>query len=357
MSTKNVLVTGASGFIGGNLVKRLIACGASVTCLARRTSDVTALKKLRCAIVFADTTQDRIDVNSAVAGCDTVYHLAASTRAVRSPELVETNLAGMKNVLNACATSHSPPTLVFASSIAAVGANPRLLPHQESVSGDPDSFYGRSKAACESLAREYATRVPISIVRPPIVLGPGDRHGFELFQIIDQWGWHFVPTFSTYEFSVIHVDDLVTALIGVAERGTRLSAEADVENGVYFVSADETPTYSELGRMIGTALGRRRTRVLRIAKPVLKAVAVGNELKARLTCTPQYLNLDKFNEATAGSWSCSNLKIKREIGFSTAYPLPVRLKQTVKWYRQQGWLREEQTLQSKDTNRQVSGAS
>ena len=356
MSTKRTLVTGASGFIGKHLVKRLVARGDNVTCLARRTSDVSALKKLRCSIAYADTAQDPQAVASAIDGCDTVYHLAASTRSVRSGDLVKINSSGMQNVLNGCAASQSPPTLIFVSSIAAVGLNSRSLPHQENNPWNPVSYYGRSKVACEKLAREYAAQVPISIVRPPIVLGQGDRQGLELFRVIDRFGWHFVPTFSTYDFSVIHVDDLATALMGVADRGRRLTPDPKTDDGIYFAAADETPTYSVLGRMVGRALGRKRTRVLRIAKPILWGIAVGNELKARLTATPQYLNLDKYYEGTAGSWSCSNQKIRSEVGFSLSYPLPERLEQTVNWYRQQGWLTEQQTQRSRDASGQVSGA-
>ena len=355
MSSNNVLVTGANGFIGKQLVRRLIARGDKVTCLVRQTSDVSALKKFKCSIVYADTVKDPDGVASAVEGQDTVYHLAASTHAVRSADLIKINLTGTENVLKACAARPDPPSVIYVSSIAAVGLNRRSKPHQEDSENKPISHYGRSKAACENLAREYSSRVPISIVRPPIVLGNGDRHGLELFNIIDQFGWHLVPTFSTYEFSAIHVDDLASALMGVAVRGHRLNAQ-DFSEGVYFVAADETPTYSVLGRMIGNALGRKRTRVVRIAKPILWTVALINEAKARLTSKAQFFNLDKYHEATAGSWSCSNQKIRDEIGFSPAFSLPERLVQTAKWYRQEGWLKEKQRKPSRDATGQVSRA-
>ncbi|MFK7768047.1 MAG: NAD-dependent epimerase/dehydratase family protein [Mariniblastus sp.] len=341
------LVTGATGFIGNRLVRHLIERGDDVTCLARPTSDVSKLQKLRCRIAYADLQENHPDVASAIAACDTVYHLAAATRAVNSSDLIETNLRGIRTVLDSCASADTHPTLIYISSIAALGPNADGTPHTESAKCMPVSFYGRSKLACENLAKKYSNRVPISIVRPPIVLGQGDLHGLELFQIISNIGWHFVPTFSTYDFSVIHVDDLANAITLVAEHGNRLATEnsesknksssIETGQGVYNASTD-TMTYSILGRTIGEALGRKRTRVLRVAKPCLWVVAAINELKGRIFSKPQYLNLDKYNEGTAGSWACSSEKLKTETGFAPAYTFVERLKQTIQWYRHEGLL-------------------
>lgn len=356
MSTKNVLVTGASGFIGRYLVARLIARGDNVTCLVRRTSDIAALEKFDCTIVYGDTVKDPDAIATAVAGIDAVYHLAASTHTVRSPELLTLNTTGFENLLNACADCPSPPTVVFVSSLAAAGPSRKNCPLVENDPVRPVSFYGRSKAECEKMALKYSSQLPISIVRPPVVLGGGDRLGFEMFQTIDQYGWHFVPSlFPTRNVSVIHVEDLATALVEVADRGRRLSPKSKSE-GIYFASADEVYTYSILGRQIGKALGSKRTRVVRVAMPIVWTIGSVNELIARLLSKPQFLNYDKFREINAGSWTCSNEKIKQETGFAPSMPMPERLKQTANWYRQQGWLDEKKIASSATPSPQISGA-
>jgi nucleoside-diphosphate-sugar epimerase len=305
--------------------------------------------------VHGDTVNNPDKVAAAVKGNDLVFHLAASTHAIRSRDLVEINVGGFRNVVQACANCDSPPTLVCVSSLAAVGPNSRSAPRRESDPGKPVSFYGQSKAGCERVAQEFSARLPISIVRPPIVLGNGDRQGLEMFRIIDHTGWHFVPSFSTHHFSTIHVDDLATALMGVAERGQRLCPDS-TSRGIYFASADEVLTYSELGRLIGTALGRKRTRVLRVAMPIVWGVALSNEIIARWKSTARFVNFDKCREANAGSWSCSNSKIKDEIDFAPAAPLLERLRQTGNWYRQNGWLKKNKIPSTPTSSQQVSGA-
>lgn len=355
MLTRKVLVTGASGFIGRHLVQRLEARGIRVTCLVRPTSKIAALEKMGCRIAYGDTVHEPENVADAIAGHDVVFHLAASTHTIRSKDLVETNLRGFRNVAEACARCASPPKLIFVSSLAAVGPNRKSVPSRESDPTKPVSYYGQSKAACEGIARTYVGRVPISIVRPPIVLGSGDRHGLEMFRVIDQTGWHFVPSFSTNDYSVIHVDDLATALIDVAFRGECLSSDS-ISQGVYFAAADEILTYSELGRLVGKALGRKRTRVLRIAMPIFWAIALANDWIGQLTGKPRFLGLDKCREANAGSWSCSNAKIKQELGFAPSAPLLERLRQTGNWYRQNGWMKKKSVTSSATSSQQVSGA-
>ena len=218
MSAQNILVTGATGFIGQRLVKRLVSRGDKVTCLVRRTSNLAGVKRLGCSIVFADTAKNLGQIRQATAACDTVFHLAASTNAVRSRSLIEMNTSGLENMLHACAARQSPPTFVFVSSLAAVGPSSVSRSHDETAPLKPISCYGRSKADCELLATRFASRIPITIVRPPIVLGEGDRQGLQLFSLIEKWGFHFVPGFSDQSFSVLHVDDLTKAMSALAER-------------------------------------------------------------------------------------------------------------------------------------------
>ena len=332
-----ILVTGATGFIGRNLVENLVEHGADVTCLVRKNSDVSELEDWNCRLVTADMSDSAIDFEPIVARQDVVFHLAATTKVLSKSQYFETNVKGFDNFLAACQKSESAPTVVFVSSLAAVGPSSLSNPHSETEVCRPVSNYGESKAEAEQVARSYADRVPVSIVRPPIVLGPRDRTGLEMFSSIAKFGIHIVPGFRDQEVSVIHVDDLVTALRRVAERGSRLSSE-DPAQGVYFAAAKERPTYRELGNLIGDALGKQRVVKIPVPRFAVKSLAGINSLIASITGKSQYLNFDKAREICAGSWSCSNQKICEELEFAPAFPLNTRLQQIVKWYRRHEWL-------------------
>ena len=106
-SLKNAFVTGATGFIGTHLVRELLASNVNVTCLARKTSDISALTELceqneNCSIIFADLLDPGEALEKALAECETVFHLAAATMAIRSADLVDINLKSMQHLLDAC---------------------------------------------------------------------------------------------------------------------------------------------------------------------------------------------------------------------------------------------------------------
>jgi nucleoside-diphosphate-sugar epimerase len=336
-----VLVTGASGFIGTCLTEMLRRRGDEVRCLVRKTSRVERLRELGAGLVYGDIT-DLDSVRAALPGIEFVYHLAGCIMAVRSETFRRVNHGGATNIGRACAEQSRPPVLVSVSSLAAAGPSPdgRLL--SETDRPVPVSEYGRSKRAAELALEQYAHRVPITVVRPPIVFGQGDRVTLAMFQPIERFGIHLVPSLAQWRYSLIHVDDLVNLLLRAAERGTRLrppgSDGAAEHRGYYFAAGESHPTYAELGQLIGALMGRRSVAVIPLARPLIWIVAGGVEMASRLCHRPFILNCDKAREATAGSWACSSRRASEELRFSVAAPLAERLRQTISWYREHQWL-------------------
>jgi len=330
------LVTGASGFIGPHLVKQLMEKGIDVRCLVRTTSDLSPLEGLGAEFVYGDV-MDLDSLPPAISGCDVIYHVAGLTKSVPPEVMWRVNELGVRNVAQACANQGTPPVLVVLSSLAAAGPAPRERPLTESDPAKPVSKYGTSKWKGELAAIEFADRVPISIVRAPIVFGEGDLDGLTLFKCISNCRLHMLPTMRDYRFSMIHAADLSNAMMLVAEKGQRISSH-DSEEGIFYAAAEENPTYGAYGRMIGKAMGIEWVLPWPNLPTTIWLIGAFSEAYARVSGRPQIMNWDKTREALAGSWACSAARLSSEVGYQTEMPLAERLSQTVRWYVDHGHL-------------------
>ncbi|MEX2141922.1 MAG: NAD-dependent epimerase/dehydratase family protein [Pirellulales bacterium] len=367
----NAFVTGGSGFIGFHLVRALVDRGDEVTCLVRRSSQrerVATLTRLGARIIEAELT-DVQPLEPALSNCDIVYHLAGATRARSRREFLQVNARATLELLTAAAKRTSPPAVVFVSSLAAAGPSPRGQPRREADPPRPVSRYGMSKLVAEMFARSVADKLPISIVRPPMVLGPGDSTSVELFRALQRVPLHFMPGFRYKQYSLVFAEDLAQGLIATAERGERLPAESAEDiaywtnetagfdlsrrmlrrrigpgassnngQGLYYIASDQRITYAELGRLVAQAAGRSRVLNVSVPKAVMWCLASCNEIVARARGRATFFGWDKWREATTGDWTCSPAKAREQLGFQTNDDLPGQIRTTFEWYRDQGWL-------------------
>lgn len=343
------LVTGASGFIGTHLVRALVERGDEVSCLVRRTSKLSAFADLPIRFAEGDVT-DAESLTAALAHCDVVYHLAGLTKALSREDFDRVNADGIDNLMQAAARRSSPPVVIFVSSLAAAGPAINGAPREPHELPRPVSNYGKSKLAGEIAAVNLAGRVPLSILRPPIVIGEGDVFSLDLFHSVSAFRVHMVPGWRARYFSVVHAFDLVDAMIAAAERGRRVPGMAyKVQNGlvesiegkgqgIYFPTDPETPDFAEFGRLIARGLGRKDVICLPTPPLAVHATGILGEALGRVLGRPVTLNLDKAREATAGDWTCSPRTANLELGFQPKASLADRVRQTAQWYVQQGWL-------------------
>ena len=202
------------------------------------------------------------------------------------------------------------------------------------------SKYGKSKLAGEEAVRKFADRVPVTIVRPPVVFGPGDKDGFLVFQGIKRTRLHPVPNRSGLPVSLIHADDLCEAFYLAAERGERLATGDDSTDskatGLYYAADPQPTTWAEVGRMAARGMGCR-VLVLKTRKwPFLIPALVGDAI-GKLTGKPSIFGMDKLREASQTGWVCAVDKAAEQLGFQPAASLEERYAQTAEWYRDAGW--------------------
>ena len=276
-----------------------------------------------------------------MAGRDVVYHVAGATKAVGKAALFRVNHEGTQNVARVCAEQPHPPVLVYVSSLAAAGPSSADRPRVETDPLRPVCHYGHSKRAAELALRRHADRVPITIVRPPIILGPADREGLAMFRPVRRFRVHVMPGSGRQRYSLIHVGDLCQLLILAAERGRRIETEesdADARaKGCYFAACREHPTYAELGPDAPRRRGpSRRGDGAGRPWPACGPWPPWSRRVSRVIRRPLYLNLDKAREIAAGSWTCSPQAAIDQLGFAPDVPLAQRLRETAEWYRAAG---------------------
>ena len=329
-SSTLALVTGAPGFVGGHLVRELLARGDRVRCLVRREGIPEALAGLDVEIVAGDLTRPST-LADAVDGVDEVYHLAARLTAMRERDMLETNVRGTRNLLEAVARSDRLVRFVHCSSLAVAGpCRADGLPVVESTPPAPVTWYGRSKALAERAVLTFAAAgMPVTIVRPPVVYGPRDRGLLSVFQSVAR-GLRPVLGRRPKSYSWVYGPDLARALVVLGRHPSTVGR-------TYFAGHDVASPMEEFLAAAADALGRRTVRV-RVPESTVALLASASDLLAQATGAPGMLTRDKVNELRPAAWVCSSEAAARDAGWRATTPLSVGVGATARWYREHGWL-------------------
>jgi dihydroflavonol-4-reductase len=307
-----VLITGASGFIGRRLALTLAGRGHDVACLVRRTSRTEGLEGPGLRLVAGDL-RDPASLEAAVAGCDRVFHLAAVIQAVDTAAFEEVNVEGTRRLVEACLrAAPGLERLVFVSSVAAAGPSRPGRAGREADEPNPVSGYGRSKLRAEDVVRRAAGRTPVTIIRPPNVVGPGSK---ELEQAIALLRKRIVPAIGDERprTSLIDVDDLAEALI-------LASGETGSVGQTYYVTDGGAYAWPEIIAALTEELGLGRFRI-RVPSGIQLAVATLAEAGARLTGKPPALTREIVRAGRDHFWLYDGSRIERELGFRPRFKM------------------------------------
>ncbi|MDR1053496.1 MAG: NAD-dependent epimerase/dehydratase family protein [Planctomycetaceae bacterium] len=334
------LITGASGFIGYHLVRRLRAAGDDVRCLVRRDSDIEFIKFPEVEFVYGDLN-DVSGLRRVVEGCDVVYHLAGRVRAVSRRDFLAVNCDGTQNMLDAISKLTTPPVFVYVSSLAAAGPSGESPKVETDVSA-PITDYGESKLMAERLIAGFCCGIPCSIIRPAIVFGGADKMNLELFQTVKKLGICPIPGWRMRTYSWIYAGDLSELLRAVAVRGERVDANVvDQTNpsgvGMYYATGDKGTKLSEVGKMIGKSLGRQGVLTIHFLPLTVFVISTFYEVKKILTGKNVPYDWSKAIESK-NDWCCSSQKAEQQLNFKITSTLEERIQETTNWYKEKNWL-------------------
>ncbi len=216
----NIFVTGATGFIGKHLVKRLSADGHRVRCLVRTPERAQALRDPDLDLIYGDVNDPQA-LQRGMQNCDWLFHLA-NLYSMWEPDDSRydiVNAAGTRRVFE-CAAAAGVKKVVYIST-AAVYGKPDEVPFEENARPGPRLFskYARSKAAADQLAWDFYRRgLPLVVLYPGIVLGAGDDKASG--QYIQDIIRRRVPStiFHNSYASYVYVGDVVEAMVRAAEK-------------------------------------------------------------------------------------------------------------------------------------------
>lgn len=331
MVSKVSFVTGANGFVGSHLVEYLIGQGHEVHCLLRKSSDDKWLKGLN-ATIHKNGIEDIVFLRKVFCEhkANYVFHLAGTVKAFDYQGFEAGNVKPTKCILEASLGIESIEKIIVTSSLAASRATKVGYPNDETCERLPLTDYGMSKVAEEDLAISYMDKLPISIIRPPVVYGERDVEVLLFFKTVQS---HIIPLigFTPKSVSLVYVGDLVKGFYQCA-------ISENSRSQTYFLGGHKDEyTWPQLGELAAKILCVYAFRI-RVPHLIIFIVAYIYGFIAKLFGQAVTFNTQKAREMVSESWSCSSQKAKNDFDYTPNMNVENGFERTIKWYRDKGWL-------------------
>jgi dihydroflavonol-4-reductase len=329
ISGKPVLVTGATGFVGTAVARALIATGRRVRALSRVNSDRRNIAGLDLEIAEG-SLEDTASLAKAVAGCGTLYHVAADYRLwVRDPQaMYRANVDGTRALMTA-ALAAGVERVVYTSSVAVLGLHADGTPSDENTPSTLDDMVGpykRSKFLAEAEVRQLIVtrKLPAVIVNPSTPIGPRDIKPTPTGRMIVEAASGRMPAFVDTGLNLVHVDDVAQG---------HLLAEEQGRVGERYILGGENLSLAEILGRIAAIVGRSPPKV-RLPLPVIWPVACVAEAWGRVTGREPMVTFDSLRMARKKMYF-SSAKAERDLGFR-ARPVDAALVDAIEWFRAAG---------------------
>ena len=330
----NLLVTGASGFIGSFVVEEALRRGMEVWAGVRKSSSRQYLQDSRIHLIELDFSS-AATLREQLRGhrFDYVVHAAGATKCLRTDDFFRVNTEGTKHLVDALLALDMPlRRFVYLSSLSVFGAIREEQPYQEIDENDlprPNTAYGRSKLEAERYLDSIGNDFPYIVLRPTGVYGPREKDYFLMAKSIRRH-MDFAVGFRRQDITFVYVDDVVQAVFLAFDHG--------MNGRKYFLSDGNVYQSSDFSNYIHDALGRPFR--VRLTAPlwVLRLVTRVGEWWGRATGRMTALNNDKYNILRQRNWRCNIEPAMDELGYHARYDLKRGTDLTIRWYQENHWL-------------------
>lgn len=333
-----ILITGASGFIGGFLVEEALRRGYDVWAGVRSSSSRTNLQDDRIHFIDLKYNNTEVLINqleefvAEYGAWDYIIHNAGLTKTPEKKNFFRVNTEYTINFIEALATAKcKPKKFLLMSSLSSYGQGDEktFCPIRLDDPQKPDTAYGKSKLEAEKYLRRQ-NYFPYIILRPTGVYGPGEKDYFMEIKSIKS-GLDFAVGTIPQRITFIYVKDLATVAFLALENET-------IRNRHYFVADGDVYTDESFARLIQDILQKKRVLHARIPLPLVNVACHCSEWIGKLLNKSMTLNTDKYIILKQRNWICDVEPLKKELNFTPAYPLRKGLEESIEWYTEKRWL-------------------
>jgi len=325
------LVTGATGFIGGNLVCELLKGGFQVKALVREASSRKNIDGLDVEMAVGDL-RDRPSLDRALEGCDVLFHVAAAyTFWTPNPSAVyDTNVQGTENIL-AAAGSAGIQKVVYTSTESTIGIEGHNLGTEETTAtlDSLSGHYKRSKLLAERVAlRMGAGGLPLIVVNPTMPVGPWDTKPTPSGQVVVDFLNGRMPAYVNTGLNVVDVEDVAKGHILALEKG---------RIGERYILGNRNMTLRDILGVLQEITGIKAPNVRIPVWMALGAAYVDESVRGRILKRPPRIPISAVKTArNFRHFDCS--KAIQQLGLPQT-PIEEALGRAVSWFRQHGYVR------------------
>jgi len=327
------LVTGATGFVGSAVAKKLCEAGHEVKALVRPSSVLKNLENINVEQVTGDLT-DPESLARAVKGCDTLFHVAADYRLwVPEPdEIYRANVQGTENIIRA-ALDAGVERICYTSSVATLGLNANGTPADEETPVTLDDMIGHYKRS-KFLAEERVQKIieeqqaHVVIVNPSTPIGPRDIRPTPTGRMVLDAAMGKMPAYVDTGLNFAHVDDVAQGHILAMEKG---------RPGKRYILGGTNLTLKELLGMIAEITGGSPP-LIKLPHNLVLPIAWAAETWCRITGRGEPLATVEGVNLARKHMFFSSERARTELGY-TSRPVEDALRDAIEWFREQGCIK------------------